>query len=253
MFSQEIINKLQHARRNAFTDYDSITLDSPALKVFARLFVNPDCQTDIDLFSLEKPQVKLSYLGDHIITAAPSTIAQFAQKRKLTHITDEELLSCFALDHAHDVHENKVAEQKSAFYALAHILHASRISKLKNIDGAQTAELELKTGWGSIVFKHVVVPYDMNVTVGENVFHHFGVIVAHAKNKKFAQTIAKHQKQDSFIQQLGRDAAKKKVVIDFANESIFKKDVLGQMMKPHKTKEIKNPGDIKNNKVMFKN
>jgi len=252
-FSPLIITKLQEVRRKTFSSYDEITLDQSALKIFARLFVNPDCQTDLDLFSLTEPQVKLSFLGDHIITAGPSTIAQFAERRKLKKLTAAELLTCFALDHAHDVHDNHVAEDKNAMYALAHILLPSSVTALKTINASMTATLESKTSWGMILFQHVVVPRDMHVLVGEQVYHHFGVIVAHAGNDKLGKVLAAQQHHLEFLQQHNRDAANRNITIDFADERIFRKDVLGLILKPHTRKLVKNPGDLKHKKIKFKN
>lgn len=253
MFSEVIIHKLQDVRRKTFAEYDSIVLDADAVGVLARFFVNPDCQSDIDLFAIHEPETKLSFLGGHIITAAPSTLAKYAEKHKLTTLTEKDILLCFALDHAHDVHDTHVADAKNPLYALAHIALPSEVIRLKKYKQAELAELRYDTLWGSVIFKNVVVPKNISVNVGDSVFQHFGVISAHAQDKRFIQKLIKLQQTDDFIAQLGRDAARKKIVIDFANTSLFHKDVLGLMLKPRTAKTITDPGDLKRGKVIFKN
>lgn len=253
-FSKTIIDKLQAVRRKTSPDYDNIILDESAVPIFARLFLNPDCQTDIDLFALTGKDVKLSYLGDHIITAAPSTLAQYAQRARTTRLTAEHLLRCFALDHAHDVHDNHMAEKKNPAYALAHILSLSRVTALQSAHENEevTATLTQPTAWGSINFKHVLVPRDMHVAKNEWVYHHFGVIVGTASDQRFAATLLVLQKKDDFIANLGKTVKRKRMTVDFGTASLFGKDILGMLLRPAKNEIIKNPGDLTHGKITFK-
>ncbi|OGY89519.1 MAG: hypothetical protein A3B30_01750 [Candidatus Komeilibacteria bacterium RIFCSPLOWO2_01_FULL_52_15] len=252
MFSTVIINKLQTARRKKFATYDEIFLSADAVPIFARLFINPDCQTDIDLASLKGHEVQLSFLGDHIITAAPSTLAAYAERHKKTILSAEDLLHCFALEHAHDVAHNHIAERTSPAYALAHILQLSRVASLSSTDDGTTASLSLPTLWGSILFRHVLVPRDLTVTRRMWVYHHFGVIVAAATDQQFASRIVELQKTDDFIASLGRTVRRKRIVVDFGDASLFGKDVLGMILRPSRNPIITNPGDLMNGKIAFK-
>lgn len=252
MFSKTIIDKLQVVRRKTFPDYDQIVLDASAVPIFARLFLNPDCQTDIDLFALTGRDVKLSYLGDHIITAAPSTLAKYAQHAHTTRLTAQHLLRCFALDHAHDVEDNQMADKKNPAYALAHILSLSRVTALHATDDETTATLTQPTSWGSITFKHVLIPRDMRVAKHEWVYHHFGVIVGAASDPQFAAALLSLQKKDAFIASLGKALKRKRITVDFAQESMFGKDILGMLLHPAGNEIIKNPGDLSNGKITFK-
>lgn len=251
MFSREIINKLQAKRRETFQQYDAITLNQRAVKVFRNLFINPDCQADIDFATLTEPKVNLATLGDHIITAGPSTVAQYANKHKLMHITDADLLRCFALDHAADVHHNHVADKTNTIYAYAHILHVSRVMSVADTEGYRTAELESHTTWAPVRFMHVFIPEGMVVKKGQYVYHHFGVIVAHAHDEKEAASITMLQKSDEFISELARSSAHKRIMIDFADVGIFQKNVLGQMMKPQTVAQVKRPQDLQHGKIKF--
>lgn len=253
MFSPDIISKLQTVRRATFKKYDTITLDRAALTIFSRHFLNPDCQADITLSTLPGETVPLSTIGEHIITAAPATLAKFAEDHDRTTITTHDLLYCFALDHAHDVADNHVAELKNPLYAFAHILQLSTVDRIDTVGAERTATVSLKTRWGSVIFKHVLVPVDLHVDLGVSVYHHFGVIVAVADDARYARKLMRLQNRDRYLSQWGRAAAHKKIVIDFADKRLFHKDVLGQMLNPHTVPLVKNPGDIERGKIKFKN
>ncbi|MBI4090822.1 MAG: hypothetical protein HY422_02255 [Candidatus Komeilibacteria bacterium] len=252
MFSPIIINKLQAKRREAFATYDSITLRADAVRILARLFMNPDCQTDIDLFSTAKKDTPLSYLGEHIITAAPSALARFAGEHHLQTLTTDDMLLCYAVDHAHLVEENHIPETWGPRYALAHILNISRVDSLVSVDGRTTAELSTKTPWGTILFSHVVVPPDLVISAGQHVYHHYGVVITLVNDVPLSQKLYDAQKTDDTIALFFRTSAQKKLTIDFADKKLFHIDVLGQILKPQKVQQIKNPGDILHGRVKFK-
>lgn len=253
MFPQAIIEKLQGVRAKTFADYQDITLDRDALEIVARLFLNPECQADIDLLTLPGEVIKLKDLGEHIITAGPSTLAKFAEKYNIKHLTKADLLRCFAIDHAQAVKDNKIVEKKNAFYALSHILNVSQVVKIYLLDNSKACQLRTKTDWGSIIFEHVMVASGLHLKIGEYVYHHFGVVVAKVKDDKLAQEIVKMQKGDEFMSKLLRQAGRKKIVINFSSPNIFYKDVVGQIMNPGKVKQVEEPADIVKKKIKFKN
>jgi len=253
MFPKIIIEKLQAVRARTFIDYQKITLDRDALKIVSHLFFNPECQSDIDLITLPGKIIKLKDLGEHIITAGPSTLAKFANNHNIKHLTKADLLKCFALDHARDVKDNKVIENKNAFYALAHILNVSQVVKIYPLANSKACRLEIKTIWGSIIFKHVIIVPNLDIKIGEFVYHHFGVVVAKVEDKKLAKEIVSLQKGDEFTSKLFRQTGQKDVVIDFSLPNIFHKDVTGQIMHPEKVKQVKHPGDIVKKQIKFKN
>ncbi|MEK7583632.1 MAG: hypothetical protein AAB490_00160 [Patescibacteria group bacterium] len=253
MFSREIIDKLQKVRRETFRQYDDVTLDRGALTIFARLFVNPDCRSDIDFFSIDKDAEKLSELGEHIITAAPSTVAQYAERHELQHVTQNDLLRCFALDHANDVMHNHVADEKNPLYAFAHILHLSRVSALREIEAHTVADVRTKTPWGTVTFKNLVVPNGLAVAKGNYVYHHFGVVIAQADDTTLAQSIVDLQGKDPYMGSLRRSGGRRRVSVDFGDAGVFHKDVLGMMLRPLTIEPARQAQDLKGGKIKFQN
>jgi len=253
MFPKIIIKKLQAVRASTFIDYQDITLDRDALEIVAHLFFNPECQSDIDLMTLPGEVIKLKSLGEHIITAGPSTLAKFANNHSIKHLTKSDLLKCFALDHARDVKDNKVIENRNAFYALAHILNVSQTVKVYALANSTACQLRTKTIWGGIIFKHVIIVPNLDIKIGEFVYHHFGVVVARADNKQLAKEIVSLQKGNEFMSKLFRQAGQKDVVIDFSSPNIFHKDVTGQILHPERVKPVKHPEDIVKKQIKFKN
>lgn len=253
MFPKIIIEKLQAIRSRTFINYQDITLDRDALEIVAHLFFNPECQSDIDLLTLPGDVIKLKSLGEHIITAGPSTLAKFANSHNIKHLTKGDLLKCFALDHAQDVKNNKIVENRNEFYALAHILNVSQVVKVYALANSKACQLKTKTNWGSIIFKNVIIAPSLDMKQGEYVYHHFGVVVAKVEDKELAKEIISLQKGDEFMSKLLRQAGKKDIVIDFSSLNIFHKDVTGQILHPEKVEQVKDPGDIVKKNIKFKN
>ncbi|OGY92622.1 MAG: hypothetical protein A3B31_02380 [Candidatus Komeilibacteria bacterium RIFCSPLOWO2_01_FULL_53_11] len=253
MFSREIIDKLQAVRRATFRQYDDVTLDRGALTIFARLFVNPDCRSDIDFFSIDKNNEKLSELGEHIVTAGPSTVAQYAERHGRMHITEQDLLRCFALDHAADVMHNHVADEKNPLYAFAHILHLSRVLALREIEEHTVADVRTKTPWGTVTFRNLVVPKGLSVEKGNYVYHHFGVVIAKADDATLAQSIVDLQGKNPYMTSLQRAGGRKRISVDFGDAGVFRKDVLGMMLKPLTITPFKKAQDLHGGKIKFQN
>jgi len=253
MFSQKIIDTLQSKRRETFAGYDNITLDRGALKVVAHLLLNPDCQSDIDITSFEGDSIPLTLLGEHIITAAPSTLAQYTEQHHLSHLTAGDVLKCFALDHIADIERLKIDINKNPQYALAHILNVSTVRKKYQLQRYVAVDLESPTEWGTVLFRKVIVPDSLMVDRNESVFHHFGVVVARATDSVLVRRIMKLQKHNLFMNALARENSQRDIVIDFSQVSIFHKDVVGQVMDHSKVQPINQPQDIKDGKVKFHN
>lgn len=247
------VDILQKIRQDTFPNYHKITLDREALRLISYLFLNPDCQADIDLFSLPGKVIKLFDLGDHIITAAPATLAKYAQQKNLLHLTRIDILHCFALEHAVDIHNNKIDVNKNPYYALAHLLNYSQVKKIDYFSGKKFVVLESRLPWGKIIFKKVLVPMTLNIFPNDFVYHHFGVVVATDNNKKIKSTNVIYQKQinNIYIVKWMHQIIAKKIVIDFTDQKIFQQNIVDNILHPNKVKLIKNPQDIDQKKIKF--
>lgn len=246
------VDILQKVRQSTFSNYHKITLDRQALQLLSYLFLNPDCQADVDLFSLPGNNLKLSDLGQHIITAAPATLAKYAQQKNILHLTKMDILQCFAVEHATDIHSNKIDINNNPYYALAHLLNYSQIKKIDFFSQQKFATLESKLPWGKIIFKKVLIPATLNVFENDFVYHHFGVVVARDdKKNKLANIIYQKQINNTHIANWIKQTIVKKIVIDFTNQNIFKQDVVDNILHPQKVKSIINPQDIEQGKIKF--
>ncbi len=246
------IEVLQKIRRLTFPTYDQITLDRKGLQVINYLFLNPDCQADIKLASLTGPIIKLASLGQHIITAAPSTLAKYAQKHNINHLQTGDILHCFALEHAHDLSANKIDIKYKPHYALAHLLNFSQVKKIDRLAKQRLATLESRLPWGKIIFKKVFIPNDLKISVQDYVYHHFGVVVARDDKSELAQKIYQEQINHLQIATWLKETIKKSIVIDFSNVNIFQQNVVDNIIHPQKVKLISNPQDIAQGKIKFK-
>ncbi|MBU1149012.1 hypothetical protein KKI23_02880 [Patescibacteria group bacterium] len=224
--TKELIDNLATARQSAFPDFDRIKLTRPAVTLLTRLFLNPDCVADIDFRKLatSRPQIKLQDIAQHIITAAPVTIAQYCQDHQKLLVTDQDIIKCFGLDHVDSVLANKVHEVDNPQTALAHILTAGKLKSINKNLG--TLEIKLSED-KSVELKNVLIPQDLSVSKGQMVFQHYGVVIDKADD--MADQIKLGQKEmDYFQQMLGQN---KKKTIDFADKSVFKKDLIGAIIR----------------------
>ena len=253
------VKKIEQARRLAFPDFDKISLGPKAVRVLANLFLNPDCQTDIDLSKFIKHKsIKLNQISPHIITAAPSTIAQYAKDHNKKRINQNDILKCFAIDHAQAIKDNCIDVSFSPCYSLSHILNVGRIIKIKQVhpvrgrfssktvrvsernsasNGVQEkkiVDLEKKVKDQVIIFKNILVPFDLKVFKNQQVFYHFGVVVALAHTPKLiglANEIKKQQKKEHFIYKMNQRAKKRrKLIIDAQDKTIFHEDLMEKII-----------------------
>ena len=207
----ESIKKIEEARRLTFPEFDRIVLKSAAVRVLAHLFLSPDCRANVDLAKFaDKEQVKLSQISAHILTAAPSALAKYAQEHHKLIISQADILECFALDHARTIKMNQLDTKFSPAYALAHLLNISQVIKIKKVQGKIFVDLKRKFDTSQIVFKNVLVPDDLRVLKNQEVFHHSGVAVAVANTPtliELADKIKLAQEKDEFIYEISQKAA----------------------------------------------
>ncbi len=245
------IAKLQRIRQITFPDYQKITLDRLALRVVSHLFLNPDCRADIDLFSLPGKKIRLADLGQHIITAAPSTLAKYAQHHHLIQLGESDILRCFALDHADDIKNNQIDRQNGPAYALAHLLNISRLTKIDYVSKKRLVTLHTKTTLGNIIFKKVLLPTELKAEVGNLVYHHFGVVVAVGNKDEILDNIYQLQLNNIYFNIWQQAIIRKNIIIDFSDAKIFSQNVVDNILHPQKIKSLKQPQDIKKGKIKF--
>lgn len=262
----KIIQNLETARRLSFSNFEKIILEPGAISVLVNLFLHPGCKSDINLATFFTGQpVKLSDISSHIITAFPSQLADFAQHHGLTKITAAGMLKCFALDHADAVEKNQVVLLMAPAYALAHVLTIGTVVAIRQAELRQLADLQVKVCGRLINFSHVLVPSGMQVRTGQEVFHHFGVVVAVADSKSLkalAKKLQFDQDKKSFMRKITRQVLGEHIqTIDYAKEAFFRIDMTGSIIEESKKdvnffrlwqeddlKKIKIP---QSNKVMF--
>jgi len=233
--TQKIINNLKKARRLTFSSFEEIILEPKAVKVLINLFLHPGCKSDINLakFLINKP-VLLAEISHHIITAFPSQIASFAERKSKTVISEADILECFAIDHVDAVDKNQASLLMSPAYALAHVLTTGTVSQLRNSANRQLVDLQVKICNQTVNFSHVLVPADMMVRYQHTVFHHFGVVVSVANTRKLkmlARQLLREQNKKAFLQKTVKQVLGEHVSdIDYAKESFFKVDMTGQIL-----------------------
>lgn len=237
--SKDIINILEKARRLTFSSFEEIILEPRTVKVLINLFLHPGCKSDISLAKfLTNKSVLLSDISPHIITAFPSQIASYAERKGITEISEVDILECFALDHADAVDKNQAALLMSPAYALAHVLTTGIVGKVSHTANRQLVDLQVKICNQTVNFSHVLVPADMAVRYQHTVFHHFGVVVSVANTKKLktlARQLQREQNKKSFLQKTVKQVLGEHINdIDYAKESFFKVDMTGQILNESK-------------------
>lgn len=235
----KIIENLEAARRLSNPDFEHIVLESAAVKVLINLFLHPGCKSDVNLVKfLTGKSIKLSELSPHIITAFPSQVSKYAQRKGILKITEVELLECFAIDHADAVEENQHSLLFEPSYSLAHVLTVGKVTNLVHFENRQLVELVVKSCGSDIKFSHVLIPSDVSVSLNTVVFHHFGVVVASANSKELkllAKKLQREQHKKIFLQKTVKQVIGKSIKsIDYAKESFFKVDMTGQLLKESK-------------------
>lgn len=133
---------LQIARKNTLKNFDKIALTRDATKLVARLFYNPDCISLVNLDDLiVDGQIPLKDLSRYMLTAAPSTLANYANKHHKVLLHHTDIINCFAIDHQQAVKDNEIDLIYNPEYALSHILLSGRIIKIYEIDHQKFADI----------------------------------------------------------------------------------------------------------------
>jgi hypothetical protein len=216
---------LAKSRRKALKNFSKITLTKPAAFLVARLFYNPDCISTMNLKELiNGDDVKLADLSIVMMTAAPSTLANYANKHRQLHLEEKDIIDCFACDHLKAVLGNKIDKIYQPEYALSHLLLEGQVLKLHNLFGYKFADIDSTVNNHPIIFKNVLVPAEISVTSGQRVWHHFGVVIKEFKeNDIFAKQIHSPDFQELLSKSLIRQ-------IDFSDKKIFRRDILGRII-----------------------
>ena len=233
----QLIKNIEKARRLAFPEFDQITLEPRAVQILANLFLNPDCKSNIDLSKFISPEpVKLNQLSPHIITAAPSTLAKYAQDHQQLNITENDILRCFALDHVKTVQVDKI--RFSSSQKLSHLLNIGQVVKSKKIGRKKIVDLEKIFNNQKILFKNIFIPDNLEIFKNQEVFYHFGVVVAVVKNQKLAELsdeIKVKQIKNHSIYRINREAKEKsKSIIDSQNKTLFHENLMEKIILPKK-------------------
>ena len=232
--TSQLIKNVEKVRRLAFPEFDQIILEPKAIQVLANLFLNPDCRSDIDLAKFIGPKpVKLSQISPHIITAAPSTLAKYAQDHQQLNITEQDILKCFALDHAEAIQANQLDIKFSPTYGLSHLLNISQVVKIKEIQRKKFVDLEKKFNNQKIFFKNILVPNNLEILKGQKVFHHFGVVVTIVDTPsltKIANQIKKQQKENCFIYKKNQVTSLKKSIVDSKDKILFHENLMEKIL-----------------------
>lgn len=267
--SHEIVKNLEKARRLTFDNFETIVLEPEAVAILVHLFIHPGCKSDINLATYATGKsVLLSEISPHIITAFPSQVATFANRKGITRITGADLLECFALDHVDAIEENQHALGMEPSYALAHVLTIATVISVRKIEQRQLADLEVTIAGSSVRFSNVLVPGTIQLQKGQTVFHHFGVVVAVADDKdlkKLARQLTSLQSDKAFLKKTLQQVSGKDIKnIDYAKEAFFKVDMTGKLIeqsdldmnfqKPWAEEDLKNiklPKEREGEKVKF--
>lgn len=252
-----LMQKIEQARRLAYPDFDKIILTPQAVQILAHLFLNPDCQSDIDLSTfITKKSVKLKHLSLHIITAAPATLAQYAKDHDKLKINERDILQCFALNHAHAIEQSHIDTTFSPSYSLTHLLNIGKIINITSTKTKKMVDVEKKANGHRITFKNVVVPNALKIFKNQKAFHHFGVVIAIANTPnlvKLAHKITAEQKKQYFIYKMNQRAGKnKKIIINMQDKTIFQKNVMGKIIAGLNTPSSPpNINNIRKGKITF--
>ncbi len=220
--------KLQHARRMAFANFDQLVISADATLLLANLFLNPDCKSKVDLYQFVGQDNKLADISKYIITAAPVTLAKYANKHKVNKIGRENIIRCFSIDHAGDISHRGLDDRLSAAYALSHLMTAGKIKEVQDRCRFRLAEIEVNWQNYTVLFKNIIIPSYLKVRVGDLVWHHFGVVIDKVKSKEDKKIMAK-VKQQQFSQLLADwvdgSIRETRGIINFANRYLFNRDL----------------------------
>lgn len=233
-----LIQKLNMVRAKTLPCFKKIKCTPKAIDKISRLFLHPFCVSTVDLkkFIQNKP-VKLATLSRYIITAFPNTISYYAKKRNKILIDQEDILECFALDHTEGIAENKIENIYSPSYALAHILTLCKLVNIREQQKNRVADLEYQYGIKKTIFKNVFVPPDLKVIKGQNVFHHFGVVVDCANNANLISLSKKLKAKQDRLEYLAKISKAIPARIDFGKPGMYPFDLTHCIIKKNQQQD----------------
>lgn len=221
----ELIRKISKTRQKSLKNFDKITLDADAAEIVVRLFYNPDCVSTTNLQELiVADQIPLKDLSEYILTAAPVTLANYANSHQLLKLTEQDLINCFALDHQDAVRDNRIEKLYSPEYALSHILLAGKITIIYTIDNKKFADVISQYKNLRIKFKKVLIPENLLIDKNIKIWHHFGIVIAPQKPD---DNLA-HQLEHPYLNTLLNSTDK--LTVDFSDRKIFKRDIVGLIL-----------------------
>jgi len=230
-----LLHQLNKVRRQTLPNFDKIYLSRQAVFVLANIFLNPDCQATISLYKfLDKPRISLSELSQNIVTAAPVTLAQYANRHNRFYITREDIIKCFSLDHFQDLTNKGIDSRLSAAYALSHLLTPAKIIKVHKYKNSYLADLQVNFNRSVFYFNKVALPPLLGARKGELVWHHFGVVVdkcSSSQDKDLLEAIRRDQLNFLSAKWLPKTLAETSQEIDFSKKSIFQRDLIGKIIK----------------------
>ncbi len=233
--TDNLLQRLNKVRRQTLPHFDEIYLSRQAVFVLANIFLNPDCQSTISLYKfLSLPKVSLSEISKYIITAAPVTLAKYANRHNRFYLTREDIIKCFALDHYHDLSCRGIDQRLSTAYALSHLLTPAKIIKVHKHKHVYLADLQVDFDNNVFYFNKVALPPLLGARKGEMVWHHFGVIVdkcSSGQDRDLLERMRKDQFDFLSSRWLPQTLAETSNKIDFSQKNIFKRDLTGKIIK----------------------
>lgn len=222
----KLAKELNQSRAKVLANFAKIQLTRKAAILVARLFYNPDCISTVSLADLiQTDEIKLTDLSSVMITAAPSTIANYANAHDKLHLKESDVIDCFANDHIKAVLDNKIDQYYRPEYALSHILLRGKVARIYQLDKFKVADIETAIKNDKIVFKKVLVPSELKVGKGSEVWHHFGVVI-----DVFDDQSGIYQKQISDDDFKKLESRIENQEIDFSNIKLFRRDIIGRIL-----------------------
>lgn len=224
-----LAKKLAESRHKSLKNFDRIILNKEAAEIVVRLFYNPDCISTASLKDLIKSdQILLKNLSEYILTAAPITLANYANSHKRLALTEQDLISCFALDHQDAVQTNRIEKLYSPEYALSHILLAGKVFRIYKINSKNFADITSNYKNVKLLFRKVLIPENLKITKNARVWHHFGIVIA----LQNPDDLPARQLDHPYINVLLNNT--KKLIVDFSDQEIFKRDIVGLILAEQK-------------------
>lgn len=238
MIDQTVLaQNLNNSRKKVLTNFEQIYLDKEAVKLVARLFYNPDCISLVNLDNFTDDLISLKDFSSSILTAAPTTLANYANKIGKLMLKRDDIITCFATDHIDAVLDNKIDQIYSPVYALSHTLLSGKISRIFEINHQKFAEIvtgsatyEVAVKVNQSIYKKVLIPSDLKVEKGDSVWHHFGIVID--KYEVGDHSIFDQQLSLANFSLLNLSSSDR--IIDFSDKKIFHRDILGKIIKNQK-------------------